>query len=264
MHFGTVRLTTGPELHYAEYGDEDGEPLLFLHGWPDSWFSFSRVVPLLPTRVHAFIPDQRGFGDSEKPDDGYSIATFADDAVAFMNAMGIERATVVGHSFGTLVTRQLVHSHPGRVARMILIGTSVTAADSPVVQEVEPVVRDLEDPVPELFAREFQSGTVYAPLPEPFFEGIIAESLKMPARVWRAAFDALLAYRDADRLASITLPTLILWGERDALFTRAEQDHLAATIPGATLRIYEETGHCPNWERPDLVAADIVGFLGEQ
>jgi non-heme chloroperoxidase len=53
LRFATVRLTTGPQLHYAEQGDADGDPLVFLHGWPDSWFSFSRVFPLLPPRLRA-------------------------------------------------------------------------------------------------------------------------------------------------------------------------------------------------------------------
>jgi len=217
-------------------------------------------VPLLPQRIHAFIPDQRGYGDSERPDGDYSIATFADDAAAFMNAMGIDRATVVGHSFGSFVTRQLAHAHSDRVARMILIGTGVTAV-SPATREAESIVRDLTDPVSEAFAREFQSSTVYVPLPDAFFEGLLAESLKLPARLWRETFAAVLAYRDQDRLATITAPTLILWGDHDALFARADQDELAATIPGATLRIYDETGHCPNWERPELVAADILAFV---
>ena len=51
--FANLRLDTGPRLHYAEYGNPDGEPVVFLHGWPDSWFSFSRVLPLLP---EAFVP----------------------------------------------------------------------------------------------------------------------------------------------------------------------------------------------------------------
>lgn len=56
VRFATVRLGTGPRLHYAERGDPDGQPILFLHGWPDSWFSFSRVLPLLSPRLRAIVP----------------------------------------------------------------------------------------------------------------------------------------------------------------------------------------------------------------
>src|SRR5262245_12514202 len=94
LRFATTRLATGPRLHYAEQGDAAGEPILFLHGWPDSWFSFSRVLPLLAPQLHVFVPDQRGFGDSDRPDGSYAIQQFAADAVAFLDAMAIERATI--------------------------------------------------------------------------------------------------------------------------------------------------------------------------
>ena len=260
MRFGTIRLSTGPQLHYAEQGDADGEPIVLLHGWPDSWFSFSRVLPLLPRRLHVFVLDQRGFGDSERPASGYEIDQFAADTVAFLDALSIERAAIVGHSFGSFVTRCVALSRPERVSRMALIGTAVSAA-APVVVDVQGMMRDLHDPVPVEFAREFQSGTAYAPLPAPFFERIVAESLKLPARLWREILDALIAYDDASRLTRIAVPTLLIYGEHDALFSREDQDRLVGAIAGAKLNVYAETGHCPNWERPERVATDLDAFL---
>lgn len=262
LRFETVRLSTGPRIHYAEHGDADGEPVVFLHGWPDSRFSFSRVVPLLGRRLHAFVMDQRGFGDSERPDGDYGIEKFAADAVAFLDALSIERATIVGHSFGSFVTRQVAITYPDRVAKMVLIGTAVTAA-TPVVREVQTAMSSLHDPVPVEFARDFQTSTAYAPLPDLFFERIVAESLKLPARLWREILEGVLAYDDAGQLDRITAPTLLMWGERDALFPRGDQDRLVAAIRGAILKIYPETGHCPNWECPERVAADLQSFLRE-
>ena len=115
LRFSTARLATGPRLHYAEQGAPGGHAILFLHGWPDSWFSFSRVLPLLPERYHAFAVDQRGFGDSERPDRGYRIEDLAADAAAFLDAVAIERATVVGHSFGSFVARRVAIAYPERV-----------------------------------------------------------------------------------------------------------------------------------------------------
>jgi pimeloyl-ACP methyl ester carboxylesterase len=259
-------LATGPRIHYAEHEARSvrpaTDPILFLHGWPDSWFSFSRVLELLPPHLHAVVPDQRGFGDSDKPDGEYSIETFAADAAALLDALSIERATIVGHSFGSFVARCLTLNHPERVARLVLIGTGVNGA-TPVVLEAHSVSQQLTDPVPEPFAREFQLGTVHAPLPPAFFDRIVAESLKLPARPWRAAIDAIVAYRDEDRLGRLSAPTLILWGEHDALFPREHQDRLKSAIPGARFINYPDTGHCPNWERPERVAADILGFLAE-
>jgi pimeloyl-ACP methyl ester carboxylesterase len=260
MRFETTRLATGPRLHYVESGDADGQPVIFLHGWPDSSFSFRRVVPLLPPRLHAFILDQRGFGDSERPQDGYAIDSLAKDVVAFLDSKSLLRASLVGHSFGSFVARRVAIAHPDRVDRLVLIGTGFSPAN-PVMREVQASIRDLADPVSEQFARDFQSSTAYAPLPESFFDGIVGESLKLPARLWRETFDGLLAYDDAKELSRIAAPTLLIWGEHDALFSREDQDRVAAAIPVATLEVYPETGHCPNWERPERVAADLQAFL---
>jgi pimeloyl-ACP methyl ester carboxylesterase len=123
-----IRLKTGPRLHYAEYGNPDGEPVVFLHGWPDSWFSFSRVLPLLPDSLCAVAVDQRGFGDSERPESGYAIPEMGADVIAFLDALQINRATLVGHSFGSFVARQAAIAQPQRVAALALIGTGFTAS----------------------------------------------------------------------------------------------------------------------------------------
>jgi len=258
--FATAQLATGPRLNYAEQGR--GEAIVFLHGWPDSWFSFSRVLALLPARYHALAPDQRGFGDSDRPAGGYGIASLADDVRAFLDAVGIERATLVGHSFGSFVARRLALVYPERVARLVLIGSGL-AALNPVTREVQTALRELPDPVPAAFAREFQASTVQFPVPEAFFERIIFESMKLPGPLWREVLDNLLAYEDATQLASVAAPTLLLWGAQDALFPREDQERLVAAIPGATLKIYRDTGHCPNWERPEAVAADLCAFMQE-
>jgi non-heme chloroperoxidase len=263
LRFATARLATGVRLHHAEQGDSGGPAVLLLHGWPDSWFSYGRMLPLLPGRYHAFAVDQRGFGDSDRPPGGYRIADLAADAVAFLDAVGVERAVVVGHSLGSFIARCAALAHPERVTRLVLIDTGWTTVN-PVTREVQASVRDLADPIPVAFAREFQASTIHVPVPEPFFEGLLAESLKLPARLWREVFEGLLAYDDTEQLRRITAPTLLLWGDRDGLFPRTDQELLVAAIPGARLTIYPDTGHCPNWERPEQVVADLDAFLRDQ
>ena len=160
------------------------------------------------------------------------------------------------------MARRLALADPERVARLVLIGSGLPALNA-VTREVQVSVQTLPDLVPAAFAREFQAGTVHLPLPEAFFERIIFESLKLPGSLWREVFDNLLAYEDAAQLARIAAPTLVLWGDRDALFAREDQERIVAAIPGATLKIYRDTGHCPNWERPEAVAADLCAFMEE-
>ena len=100
IQFATTPLETGLRLHYAEQGDLRGEATVFLHGYSDSWFSFSRVLPLLSAEYHAFALTQRGHGDSDKPQCCYTPEDFAADVDAFMEALGIEEATLVGASTG--------------------------------------------------------------------------------------------------------------------------------------------------------------------
>src|SRR6185312_8367995 len=102
----SVSLSTGVRIEYVEQGKADGEPVVFLHGWPDSWFSFSRLLPLLPESLRAVALDQRGFGDSDRPESGYAIPEMAADVIAFLDALQIDRATLVGHSFGSFVARR--------------------------------------------------------------------------------------------------------------------------------------------------------------
>src|SRR3712207_5267137 len=126
LRFGTTRLETGPRIHYAEQGDPDGDVLVFLHGYTDSWFSFSRLLPLLPERYRAYALSQRGHGDSERPADGYTVDNLAADVVAFLDAVGAARATVVGHSMGSIIARRVAETRPERVARLVLIGAVFT------------------------------------------------------------------------------------------------------------------------------------------
>jgi non-heme chloroperoxidase len=206
--------------------------------------------------------DQRGFGESERPDSGYTFDDFAADAVALLDAVRIEKATIVGHSFGSFVARRTAIRRPDRVSRLLLIGTGFTGGNA-VTREVRASLKDVPDPAPADFARDFQASTAYLPVPPEFFERVIVESLKLPARLWRAVIEEIVAYEDSAELARITAPTRLIWGDRDALFSRDDQDRLVTRIRGADLTVYPETGHCPNWERPERVASDLQSFVSQ-
>lgn len=266
LRFATADLATGVTLHYAEQGDPDGEAVIFLHGYSDSWFSFSRVLPLLSGEYHAFALTERGHGDSGKPECCYALDDFAADVDAFMDAVGVESATIVGHSNGSIMAPRVALSYPHRVSRLVLVGAATIAttaeANNAGVQGLMEEVGALEDPVPEEFVREFQASCVYHPVPEEFFETVISESLKFPARLWRAVAEGVIfSGGPVERLRGIGAPTLILWGEHDAFFPREEQEQLAEAIPGATLKVYSETGHTPHWEWPEHFVRDLETFV---
>jgi pimeloyl-ACP methyl ester carboxylesterase len=260
LRFADARLKTGVRLRYAESGDPVGHPIILLHGYTDSWFSFSRVLPNLDQSYHVYILDQLGHGDSERPRSGYTFPDFAADVIAFMDAKGIMRATLVGHSMGSFVAQGVALAAPERVERLVLIGSATTVRNQTVL-EFQEAVENLGEPVPAEFAREFQVSTVHQPLPNEFMDRVVTESRKLQARVWKAVLAGMLAGDYKARLGDIRTPALIVWGDRDTFFLRAEEDALAATLPNAVLKVYPETGHCPNWERPEQFAQDLKEFI---
>jgi non-heme chloroperoxidase len=211
VQFATTHLSTGVRLHYAEQRGPTGEAIIFLHGYSDSWFSFSRVLPLLSPSYHAFAPTQRGHGDSDKPQCCYTLEDFAADVDAFMDAVGVEEATLVGSSGGGFMAQRVAVSYPHRVSRLVLMSTAAKGSAFRGDPESEEAIRTLEDPVPPEFVREFQQSMIIQPVPEEFIETVISESLKLPARVWRDYLVGVVL-ADAAPLGEIKAPTLILWG----------------------------------------------------
>jgi non-heme chloroperoxidase len=253
-----LRLASGNDLRYAARGEPALATLVFVHGWPDSWRSFQPVLDALPPTVGAISVSLRGFGGSDAPESGFEPDDFAADVRELVDRLGITSATFVGHSLGTLVVQRLATEHPGPVGGVVLIGGFARLPD-PVFDEVWSVVRDLTDPIDEEFVREFQSSTLAAPVPDAFFEQLIAESLKAEARVWRAAFAGVRSMPPAGTVR-IMAPALLIWGDQDGLVPRSEQDALRASMDDASLVVYEGAGHSPNWEQPQRVADDIASF----
>lgn len=260
LRLARVRLPSGVQLHYAEHGDLAAPPLILLHGLSDSWFSYSRVLPALAERFHVYALDQRGHGDSDRPAGGYAMADFAADVIEFMDVMGLPRAAVAGHSMGSIVATTAALAAPERLAALVLVSAN-TSWNNPVIAELQQIADALEDPVPDAFVREFQGSTTSEPLPEAFMERVVAESLKLPVRVWRAAVAGTIAADYYGRLGDITAPALVIGGEDDAYCPAAGQRELAARLGSAELKLYPRHNHCPHWERPQEFGRDVAAFL---
>jgi pimeloyl-ACP methyl ester carboxylesterase len=258
----SARLSTGVSLPYVEQGDPSGVPVLLLHGVTDSWRSFEPILPHLPRSIHAIALTQRGHGDADRPGDGYRTRDFAADAAAFTASLGLGPAIVVGHSMGSVNALRLAIDHPQAVLGLVLAGSSPSFRDDPAVAEFWDVeVSRLADPVDPALAREFQLSTFARPAPEAFLETVVQESLKVPARVWRASFEGFLEYDLTAELGRIGVPALVLWGDQDVFCSRADQEALVGGIPDSRLVVYEGTGHALHWEEPERFAADVVTFV---
>jgi len=250
------------KLPYVESGAASGVPVIFLHGITDSWRSFELLLPHLPEWIRAFAVTQRGHGDATRPEDGYSADDFAADVAGFMDTVGLERAVIVGHSMGSFNAQRFAAEYQKRTSALILIGSFTSCLDNRGVKEFyEMAIKPLTDPIPPEFAREFQESTVAKPLSEAFLEMVTGESLKVPARVWKAAMEGVVTDDNSDFLRKIKAPTLLIWGEKDAYFPHSEQEKLLRKIEKSELNVYTKTGHAPHWEEPEKTAADIADFI---
>jgi pimeloyl-ACP methyl ester carboxylesterase len=248
-------------MHYTEQGDPAGAVVILLHGYSDSWFSFSRILPLLSPSLHVYAISQRGHGLTDQPDSGYAMPDLAADVLAFMDAQHIARAAIVGHSMGSLVAQEVTAAAPERVERLVLVGSGTGVSHVPGLPELRDAILAFNDPVPPEFVKEFQYSTVFHPVPDEFMDQAIRESLRLPARVWHAVVDGMFAMPRRTSFPAATMPTLLVWGDRDAVFPRTELDALRALVPSAWVRVYAETGHAPHWERPEQFVRDLEAFL---
>lgn len=259
--FSFATLRTGVRLRYVEQGIGRGETIILLHGYSDSWFSFSLVLPTLAERHHVIAVDQRGHGGSDQPDSGYSLASLGADVIALMDAKGIEKAIVLGHSMGSMVAQQVALAAPDRVSRLVLVGSASNMRNMDGRAEFEAMVNSLADPVSVEFLRGFQESTVSLPLPEGFMERVVDESKVLTARVWKALFAGMMQTPPAVGLGDRRIPILAVWGERDAIFLAPERDALMRLLGNARRIEYPGTGHAPHWEQPERFAADVEAFL---
>jgi non-heme chloroperoxidase len=253
-----VELPNRVRIPYIEQGDRRGTPVILLHGYPDSSYSFTPLLPFLPPTIRAIAPTQRGWGDASRPASGYTIDDFAGDVVALMDALRIEAAVIVGHSMGSLVSQRFAIRNPERTLGLVLIGTASTFSHHPDLIEFQQAVNAMEGSLDPALVHEFQAGMFMNPPAPGLLDGLVAESLKAPVHVWQQALRGIMTTNTADDLSRITAPTLIIWGTEDPLCPRSEQEILLAGIGNSRLSVYRGGGHCVNWEQPDAVAAEII------
>ena len=255
-----VTLTNGVRLSYAEQGA--GPALVLLPGPTDSWRSYAPLMAQLPPTIRAIAVSQRGHGDSDKPPSGYGVADLAGEVPLFLDAVGVERAVVAGHSGAGLVARRVALDDPERVAGLVLLAAPTTLHDNAALEGfVASVVAELTDPVDPDVARALIGDTSGASVPPSFVDDMVTDVLKVPARVWQQVFAGILAYDDTSELHRIGAPVLVVWGDADDLVGRSMQDALVAALPQGELRVAAGLGHSPHWEDARRVATDVVAFV---
>jgi pimeloyl-ACP methyl ester carboxylesterase len=254
-----VQLATGVMVPYLEQGDPQAAAVLLLHAWVESSASFDRLLQAVPPTLRVLAMDQRGHGDADKPADGYALVSFADDIEAFMDAVGLPSAVLLGSSSGGYVAQQVAVQVPRRVDGLVLVGAPRSLQGRPAFADE---VDRLTDPVDPTWVEESLTWfPQYHHVPDWYIKDRIRDGQRVPAHVWMAGLAGLTTAVPPSESATITAPTLIIWGERDELLPLQDGYLLAAAIPGSRLVVYKDTGHLVLWEQPERVATDLADFV---
>ena len=254
-----VTLINCRSFHYVTAGPEDAPALLFLHGYADSWRSAELLIPYLENHFRIFALDQRGHGETDSDFDRFSIADFAGDAADFIETVIGRPVTLVGHSLGSLIAQRIAAHYQDLVTRLVLIGSADTSGGNPGLIDLKHALAEHGDHIPAEFVRAFQESTLARPMSADQLDIFTRESLRLHPVVWHKVATAL---SDDDQVIAgrIRVPTLILWGDQDRVFDLHAQHRLQRLLRQSKLTVYPEIGHAPNWEIPETVARDIVGF----
>ncbi|MGE9809243.1 alpha/beta fold hydrolase [Janibacter sp. G1551] len=254
-----LELSTGIALTCVASGGDRGIPVILLHAWGESRGAFDRLVAAVPASVPVLAVDQRGHGDADVPASGYGLTDFADDIEALMDAAGLSSAVLVGASSGGYVAQQVAVTHPQRVAGLVLVGCPRSLQGRPTIADE---IDGLIDPVQESWVRQSLSWFPrFHVVPQWYIDDRVRDGTRLSAHVWRETFQGLCAATPPTEAGTITAPTLVIWGDRDELLSRDQQEALVSAIPGSRLVTYENTGHLVLWEEPEGVARDLTAFV---
>ncbi len=256
-----LKLSTGVSVEFAETGNVQGTPVIFLHGFTDSWKSFSTVAATLPPYMRGLFISLRGHGESDKPTTGYTPKTFSADLSAFMDELNIKSAIIIGHSMGATISQQFAIDYPAKVNGLVLAASFSTFLNNEAVTEMNEYLLNLPDAPDNNFIRLFQQSTIIKPVAPSFIDTVVNESSKLPGYVWKAIAKETLHSNLAPQLKRINVPTLILWGNKDSFCRKQDVEQLLSAIPHAKLIEYDGTGHAIHWEEPVKFVEDIDDFI---
>ncbi len=277
--FETI-LTNGVRLHTALAGQEDGPPVILLHGFPDAWFGWKRQIgPLAAAGFRVIAPDQRGYNLSDKPQSiaAYRMETLVADILGLADALGLERFHLAGHDFGAMVSWNLAITHPQRLKRLAIANVPHPAVMQHFLRtHPKQMLKSWYAfffQIPELPERLMRLGdwrTLINALPASLsteerqrYREAWAQPGAMTAMInWYRAF---LRYATAPApTEKIHVPTLILWGKGDRYLSHEMAPLSAEQCTDARLVIFHDATHWVLHDKAQAVNRLLIEhFLGQ-
>lgn len=270
-------------LHCVTQGE--GDLVLLLHGFPEFWYSWRFQLPALSRYFKVVVPDLRGHNDSDKPASGYDIDTLSADVVGLIEALGYQKAHIVGHDCGGLIAWHLAQKFPQYVQRLAVLN-----APHPYR-----LFRELSSNLEQLWRSWFMFACQVPALPEYLIQQNLRKFLQdwfqqhsirkgafssETVQIYQAALEkagtlsaAINYYRQLlsppawfidllKRPQLITVPTLVLWGEEDTVVSPQLAEGLERLISAPfRLRLLPECGHWTQQEVPSIVNRELLDFF---
>jgi len=253
-------LVFGQKIQYVEAGS--GPTVILLHGLGGSWQSWHFNIAALAEKYHVVVPDQIGFGKSDKPFVNYRIRTYVDFLDQFCKQLKIERATLVGNSMGGWIAAMFTASFPDRVEKLVLEDAAGYAPpkdfDTRVYWGLNPTTRE---GMKVLLAKVFYSKAFQT---DAFIDQSIAARLAAgDGYTINSVTESIVRGEDFldDIAKTIKRPTLIIWGRQDGLVPLAEGERFNKDIAGSKMFVIDQCGHVPNIEKPGEFNAAVLKFL---
>ncbi len=262
--------TNGIELYYETHGE--GQPLVLISGIGYSLWQWHRMIPFLEKHFRVIAFDNRGAGQSDKPAGPYSAQMLAADTAGLLDALGIEKAIIMGHSMGGFIAQAMALDFPSKVAKLILCSTNFGGPRAiPVTPEAMKVLSDVtSDPL-----TRFRNGLVVSTAPgwaeknpqvlDEWIKWRVANPVDpAPYQAQMAVGLSLIPEAAAfeSKLPRVEAPTLILFGAHDKVVPPENADLLAKQIANSKVVIFPDAGHFFPIEIPEAASRAIVEFAG--
>lgn len=276
---GQFAVVQGYRLHYRLSGDPardaTGAPIVLIHGFASSGYEFSKLIPDLAARRSLIVPDLLGYGFSQRvtePAPAYTHRGQAALLKGLLDQLGVDRADLVGASYGGAIATQFALDYPERVRRIVYLDGQVYDVGGGGFALIPKLPFGLGR---ALTWNTLAGGPGAAALlgvacvrPERCADATLGEARAKIVRV-RLTTEALLAFSSAPRdvyaeadVAKVSQPALVIWGEQDAIVPLERGRRLARELPDARLEVIADAGHTPHLEQPARVTPLVLGFLG--
>ncbi len=289
-----IALPTGVTLNVQSGGPQDAEPILFLHGFPESHRTWRAVAPDLARDFRIVAPDQRGFGASDRPEgvENYRTERIVEDLIALADSLALGRFTLVGHDWGGAVAWLAALRRPDRIARLVIVNAphplvfQKSLIDDPAQRAASQYMNAFRDPAMEqgiaamgletFFAKSFSAHVDLAIIPEEEKRAYLEDWGRPGALTamlnWYRASEIVVPRvgEEAEAPAwtkapfpSLAVPTLVVWALQDKALLPVQLDGLHALIDDLRLVTVPDAGHFVPWQQPEPVIAAIRDFMAE-